>query len=135
MVKPIEEMGITYCGDMPIDQIGVNEIVTVARPMWHKHYPQLQKVLTGITEIFRHAQFEQIIDIAPIPPSLEIIKIKLGKSQHQPKNYMGLKADLIPELCRKLWERRDKNSLGILVISLTLMRTGSFRYMEWSEID
>ena len=72
--------------DMPIDQIGVNEILTIARPMWHKHFPQLQKVPTGITEIFRHAQIELIIDIAPIPTSLEIIKIELSKAQHQPKN-------------------------------------------------
>jgi integrase len=133
----VEKHALPILGDLPVSEIGTDDVLRVLRPIWSKVPETANRLRNRIEAILDHAhalkwrQGENparwrgnLKELLP-PPS------KIAPEQPQP----ALPWRQVPAFMQVLETRRGMAALALRFTILTAARTGEVRGMTWAELD
>ncbi|MEP2784721.1 MAG: tyrosine-type recombinase/integrase [Pseudoruegeria sp.] len=134
----LEAYAFPTLGEMPVDQIELDHILHVLRPIWKEKPDTASRVRSRVERVLNWAtvsghrtgenpaRWRGHLDQILAPPN------KLHKQGHHP----ALPVKDIPAFMQSLKKRRVSNSaLALEFLILTASRSGEVRNAEWDEID
>jgi len=133
----LETLAYPYIGATPIDEIGVDEVLSVLRPIWTKT-PETASRLRGRIEVIldrakslgwrageNPARWKGMLS------GLLPAKNRIARIEHQP----SLPWPQLPNFLTALRLQGGTAALALEFAILTAARTGEVRGMRWSEVD
>ncbi len=124
-------------GDMPVQEIGIVQILDVLQPIWQEKTETATRVRQRIEAILDWAKVRQfrsgenpalwrgnLDKLLPKPSKIRSVK-------HQP----AMPYSLLPEYFIELQEQDSVAALALQFIILTATRSGETRMAKWDEID
>ena len=124
-------------GDIPLDEIGIKEVLSIVEPIWTTKTETASRVLGQLATFLNWANVHgyrtgenpaqwngRISMILPSPN-------KVKKTKH----HAAISVEEIPVLCEKLWAKPVQGSLAILFGILTATRAQEFIDAKWEEFD
>ena len=124
-------------GDIPLDEIGIKEVLTVVEPIWETKTETASRVLGRLATFLNWANVHEYRTgdnpalwngrISLILPSPNRVKEK----QH----HKAISIDEIPKLCEQLWSKPVQGNLAVLLGILTAARVNEFLDAKWDEFD
>lgn len=124
-------------GDIPLDEIGIKEVLSVVEPIWDTKTETASRVLGRLAMFLNWANVHEYRTgdnpalwngkISLILPSPNKVKEK----QH----HKAIGINEIPKLCKELWSKPVQGNLAILLGILTATRVQEFLDAKWEEFD
>ena len=124
-------------GDIPLDEIGIKEVLSVVEPIWNTKTETASRVLGRLATFLNWANVHGYRSgenpaqwngkIAMILPSPNRIKEK--------KHHAAISIDEVQVLCKQLWEKPIQGNLAVLLGILTATRVQEFLDAKWEEFD
>ena len=124
-------------GDIPLDEIGIKEVLSIVEPIWTTKTETASRVLGQLATFLNWANVHGYRTgdnpaqwngrISMILPSPNKVK--------STKHHAAISVEEIPELCEKLWAKPVQGNLAILLGILTATRAQEFIDAKWEEFD
>ena len=122
-------------GDIPLDEIGIKEVLSIVEPIWTTKTETASRVLGQLATFLNWANVHGYRSgdnpaqwngkISMILPSPNKVKEK--------KHHAAISIEEIPELCQQLWEKPIQGNLAVLLGILTATRVQEFLDAQWEE--
>ncbi len=124
-------------GDIPLNEIGIKEVLSVVEPIWETKTETASRVLGRLGTFLNWANVHEYrtgdnpalwngrISLILPPPS------RVKEKQH----HKAIAIEEIPKLCQKLWEKPIQGNLAVLLGILTATRVQEFLDAKWEEFD
>ena len=135
--RNIQVYVLPIIGDIPLDEIGIKDVLSIVEPIWTTKTETASRVLGQLATFLNWANVHgyrtgenpaqwngRISMILPSPN-------KVKKTKH----HAAISVEEIPELCEKLWAKPVQGSLAILFGILTATRAQEFIDAKWEEFD
>ena len=133
----LEKYVIPKLGDLPVDQIEVEDVLTVLNPIWRLKTETADRVRQRIEAVLNYASSSKFRE----GPNPAMLKGNLAfhlpkKSQVQKRENMpALQLDDAPRWWEELKKRDGNGSRALKFLTLTASRSGEVRGMTWDEIN
>ena len=124
-------------GDIPLDEIGIKDVLSIVEPIWTTKTETASRVLGQLATFLNWANVHGYRSgdnpaqwngkISMILPSPNKVKEK--------KHHAAIGIKEIPELCQQLWEKPIQGNLAVLQGILTATRMQEFLDAKWEEFD
>ena len=124
-------------GDIPLDEIGIKEVLSIVEPIWTTKTETASRVLGQLATFLNWANVHGYRSgdnpaqwngkISMILPSPNKVKEK--------KHHAAISIEEIPELCQQLWGNPIQGNLAVLLGILTATRVQEFLDAKWEEFD
>lgn len=121
-------------GDLPLDDITVDHMVELLRPLWRTMHPTARKLQRRISQILDYAivmGWGQGVNVA----QSKAIDIKLGKVNHVTQHRRSFSYTRAPELWQALSRVDTELSRALRFLMLTAARPSEATGARWEEID
>lgn len=131
-------------GKMPINDIVIQDVVDLLKPIWHKTPETADRVRQRIAAVFEYALAgDNPIRQSPVNPAkwtnikefLPAKKKVVKKSGKAGRHHAALPFDEMPRLMDYLRSRRGMGGKALEFQILTAARSGEVRGATWQEID
>jgi integrase len=132
----LEKYVIPKLGDLPVDQIEVEDVLTVLNPIWRLKTETADRVRQRIEAVLNYAsssKFREGPNPAMLKGNLEFHLPKKSQVQKR-ENMPALQLDDAPRWWGKLKKCDGNGSLALMFLTLTASRSGEVRGMTWEEI-
>ena len=132
----LEKYVIPKLGDLPVDQIEVEDVLTVLKPIWRLKTETADRVRQRIEAVLNYAsssKFREGPNPAMLKGNLEFHLPKKSQVQKR-ENMPALQLDDAPRWWGKLKKCDGNGSLALMFLTLTASRSGEVRGMTWEEI-
>ena len=133
----LEKYVIPKLGDLPVDQIEVEDVLTVLNPIWRLKTETADRVRQRIEAVLNYAsssKFREGPNPAMLKGNLEFHLPKKSQVQKR-ENMPALQLDDAPRWWEKLKKRDGNGSRALKFLTLTASRSGEVRGMTWDEIN
>ena len=119
---------------MPLDDIGVEEVLSCLEPIWGTKNETARRVRGRIEAVLESARVRGLRQ-DPNPASWNgQLKHVLGKTRPAPKHFAALEYASMPEFWKVLSDKQSMGSLALRFLILTAARSGEVRLAVWSEV-
>lgn len=137
-IKRLENYVYPKIGDVPIDEVDRDAVLTVVKPLWQTKNPTAQKLLTDIKYVLGYAIAEGLREAGNDPTqwshNLEF-KLPAAQRVHQKKNHASMPYEQIPLFIKGLNEIDGISAYFVHFTILTGIRNGTVRKSEWRDFD
>ena len=133
----LEKYVIPKLGDLPVDQIEVEDVLTVLNPIWRLKTETADRVRQRIEAVLNYAsssKFREGPNPAMLKGNLEFHLPKKSQVQKR-ENMPALQLDDAPRWWEELKKRDGNGSRALKFLTLTASRSGEVRGMTWDEIN
>tara|TARA_Y100000052_G_scaffold27530_1_gene36029 strand:+ start:23928 stop:25112 length:1185 start_codon:yes stop_codon:yes gene_type:complete len=121
--------------NMPLDQIGVDEVLNCLQQIWTEKNETARRVRGRIEAVLESARVRGLRE-DPNPASWNgQLKHVLGKRRPAPKHFPALEYQSMPGFWERLAAKDTIGSLALQFTILTAARSGEVRLAVWSEFD
>lgn len=124
-------------GDIPLDEIGIKEVLSIIEPIWTTKTETASRVLGQLATFLNWANVHGYRSgdnpaqwngkISMILPSPNKVKEK--------KHHAAISIEEILELCQQLWEKPIQGNLAVFLGILTATRVQELQDAQWEEFD
>ena len=124
---------LPHIGNMPIDAVGVSDILAVLAPIWLEHHETGRRLASRIGAIMSHAIAAGHRTDDPVAAVVAALpRPKNGKTHHAAIAHAEV-ASLLAEV--RASSAPPAARLALELLALTATRSNEVRSMDWSEID
>lgn len=124
-------------GDIPLDEIGIKEVLSIVEPIWTTKTETASRVLGQLATFLNWANvhgYRSGDNPAQWNGKLSMILPSPNKVKEK-KHHAAISIEEIPALCQQLWEKPIQGNLAVLLGILTATRVQEFLDAKWEEFD
>jgi integrase len=122
---------------LPVNEIGVAEVMRVLEPLWDAKPETAQKLRASIEGVLDAAAVDGHRDDGRNPAAWRgVLKIKLAKPKKLTRgHHKAVPFDEVPDFVAELREREAVSARALEFIILTAVRTCEARFATWAEVN
>lgn len=122
-------------GDMPVQRVGVADVVAALQPIWHDKAETARRVRMRIETVLEWAIAAQHYPSPDNPAKRERVRHLLGRQTVVVKHHKALPYEQLGDFMADLRKHDGVGGLPLEFLILTATRTGETLGADWAEID
>ena len=135
--RAVEQYAFPTMGALPIDQIGLDEVMAVLEPIWHDKTETASKLRQKIEAVLSYATVKRYrTGDNPARWRGNLKHLLAAPTTIAPvENYASLQIADAPRWWKRVQERDGMGARALEFQAMTATRSGAIRFATWDEID